>query len=78
MTDELTERLSARAAAELIGVAKQTWWAWVKRDRAPAPDGYDAFSGMAYWHRGTVMSFDADRALWRERRRRELAGVGAK
>lgn len=63
------ERLSAAKAAERIGVKRQTWWAWVQRNRAPQPDEVDELSGMAVWYPSTVDEFNADRAGWRARAR---------
>jgi len=48
------ERLAVRAAAELAGVAVDTWRAYVTRGHAPVPDGVDSVFGRRYWLRSTV------------------------
>ena len=47
-------KLSAPAAAERAKVLLNTWWAYVSRGQAPAPDGRDEVSNRAWWWASTV------------------------
>jgi hypothetical protein len=48
----VTNRLTAREAADLAGVRPHTWDAYVTRGYAPEPDG--KFGNQRYWLRSTV------------------------
>jgi len=52
-------RLTAREAATLAGVAVSTWDAYVTRGYAPEPDG--RFGSQRYWNRSTVEQWKASR-----------------
>jgi hypothetical protein len=48
------ERLTAKQAAELRGVAPKTWWSYVSRGQVPAPDGEAEPCGCPWWWRSTI------------------------
>ena len=67
------ERLTARAAAERLGIKPDTWWSYVNRaayerevgrDRpnlAPPPDGREELSGTPWWWASTIDAWKANR-----------------
>jgi predicted DNA-binding transcriptional regulator AlpA len=55
----VTERLTAKEAAALAGVAVSTWDAYLTRGYAPEPDGW--FGDQRWWLRSTVEEWKANR-----------------
>lgn len=51
------KRITAKQAAEMVGVKPATWRAYVNRGQAPGPDGREDLSGHPYWFESTVAQY---------------------
>lgn len=60
-THELDEQLTALTAAQRLGVKRDTFWAWVTRGQAPAPDGREPLSNKPWWFASTIDEWNASR-----------------
>lgn len=60
-TEGTDQRLTALAVAQRLGVQRDTWFAWVYRGRAPAPDGREPLSQKPWWYASTVDRWNANR-----------------
>lgn len=55
----MSDVLTTREAAELIGVTYSTFSAYVSRGQAPPPDGH--FKHVPFWKRDTIEEWHATR-----------------
>lgn len=56
----MTDRLTAREAADFAGVTRSTWDSYVTRGYAPKADGW--FGAQRYWLRSTMETWKANRS----------------
>lgn len=59
MATKEDQRLTALAVAQRLGVQRDTWFAWVHRGRAPAPDGREELSNKPWWYASTVDAWNS-------------------